>query len=230
VKKVILLIAIHFIVSRAAAQDSVMRKNWLTQSVIEHFLVLRSNKEIKQGLYQAIYRRRIALASGTYTNNKRVGVWHFYDKYGRLVQNFNYEQNSITWEMADDTLTAAHIGYGFDNKITDSDRVTKPMKAGGSYYGYIPYLKLFRLSDDYMGTDLTQFSAVLEILVSPGGRLADFKVHIKSPVDERITTFSTDLIDEEDRLFVPATINHKPVLCRIFVKCRITDEGELDVD
>jgi hypothetical protein len=230
VKKVILLIAIYFFVNRAVAQDSVMRKNRLTQSVIEQFFVLKSNKEIKQGLYQAIYRRRVALASGNYADNKRVGVWHFYDKYGRLVQNFNYEWNSIAWEIADDTLTATHIRYDFDNKITDSDRVTKPMKAGGIYYGYIPYLKLFRLSDDYMGTDLSQFTAVLEILVSPGGRLADFKVHIKSQDDERITTFSTDLIDEDDRLFVPATINHKAVLSRIFVKCRITDEGELDID
>ncbi|MHB8206248.1 hypothetical protein [Mucilaginibacter sp.] len=229
-KKVILLIAIHFVASGAVAQDSVMRKNRLTQSVIEQFWALKSNKEIKQGLYQAIYRRRVALASGNYANNKRIGTWHFYDKYGRLVQNFNYERNSIAWEIADDTLTAMHIGYGFDDKITDSDRVTKPMKVGGSYYGYIPYIKSFRLSDDYMGTDLSQFTAILEILVSPGGRLADFKVHIKSPVDERITTFSTDLINEDDRLFVPATINHKAVLSRIFVKCRITDDGELDID
>jgi len=230
VKKVILLIAIHFFISRALAQDSVMRKNRLTQLVIEQFFVLKSNKEIKQGLYQAIFHRSIALASGNYADNKRVGIWHFYDKYGRLVQNFNYDRNSITWEIADDTLTATHIRYSFDNKFKDSDRVTKPMKAGGIYYGYIPYLKLFRLSNDYMGTDLSQFTAVLEILVSPGGRLADFKVHIKSPDDERITSFSPDLIDEDDKLFVPATINYKPVLCRIFVKCRITDDGELDID
>ena len=229
-KKIILLIVIHFFVSRAVAQDSVMRKNRLTQSVIEQFLVLKSNKEIKQGLYQAIYRRRVALASGNYADNKRIGAWHFYDKHGRLVENFNYETNTITWELPDDSLSAMHIRYGFDNNITDSDRVTKPMKAGGIYYGYIPYLKIFRLSDDYMGTDLSQFTAILEILVSPGGRLADFKVHIKSPVDERITTFSPDLIDEDDRLFVPATINYKPVLCRVFVKCRITDDGELDID
>jgi len=77
VKKVILLIAIYFFVNRAVAQDSVMRKNRLTQSVIEQFFVLKSNKEIKQGLYQAIYRRRVALASGNYADNKRVGVWHF---------------------------------------------------------------------------------------------------------------------------------------------------------
>lgn len=229
-KKVILFIIILIFVDRVEAQDSVMKKNRLTQSVVEQFFVLKSNKEVKQGLYQALYRRRIALASGIYANNKRVGIWHYYDKYGRLAQNFNYEYNSITWELADDSLTSMHIRYGFDVKIADSDRVTKPMKVGGIYYGYLPYLELFKLSDDYAGTDFSQFTATLEILVSPGGRLADFKVHIKSPFDERITTFSTQLIDADDRLFVPATINREPVLSRIFVRCRITDEGELDID
>jgi len=196
---------------------------------MEQFFVLKSNKDIKQGLYQALYRRRIALASGDYANNRRVGLWHFYDKYGRLAQNFDYDHKTITWEMPNDSLTATHIRYGFDTKINDSDRVTKPMKMGGIYYGYLPYLELFKLSDDYQNIDFSQFSAVLEILVSPGGRLADFKVHIQSPVDERITSFSPELIDEDDRLFIPATINHQPVLSRIFVQCRITDEGELDI-
>lgn len=229
-KKTILFIIMPFFVSCAIAQDSVMRKNRLTQTVTEHFFVLKSNKDIKQGLYQALCKRKIALASGDYENNKRVGLWHFYDKYGRLVQNFDYDRKSISWEKRDDTLTAMHIRYAFDTIIKDSDRVTKPLKAGGIYYGYLPYLELFKLSDDYAGTDFSQFSAVLEILVSPGGRLADFKVHIQSAIDERVTTFSTDLIDEDDREFVPATINNKPVISRIFVKCRITDEGELDID
>jgi len=216
-------------VTCAMAQDSILKKNRLTQTIVEQFFVLKNNNEIKQGLYQAMYRRRIALASGDYIDNKRVGLWHFYDRFGRLVQNFNYDRNSITWEIPDDSLTAKHIKYRFDAKIKDSDRVTKPMKMGGIYYGFLPYLELFKLSDDYMGTDFSQFTATLEILVSPGGRLADFKVRIQSEDDERITTFSPDLIDEDDRLFVPATINHQPVLSRIFVRCRITDDGELDI-
>jgi hypothetical protein len=217
-------------VSCAVAQDSVLKKNKLTQTIKEQFFVLKSNEEIKQGLYQALYRRRIALASGNYINNKRVGLWHFYDKYGRLVQNFNYANNSITWEIANDSLTNRHITYDFDTLIKPLDRVTKPMKVGGIYYGYLPYIELFKLSDDYIDSDFTHFVAFLEILVSPGGRLADFKVHIKSPDGERITSFSTDLIDEDNRLFVPATINYQPVLTRIFVKCRITEDGELDID
>jgi hypothetical protein len=230
VRKALLIIIALFLTSNCFAQDTVKRRNRLTQSVVENFYALKTDKTIKQGLYQAIYRGNIALASGLYTNNKRVGLWHFYASNGTLEQNFNYDRNTILFERPDDSVSQLQIRYAFDDKITPIDKVTKPMKVGGRCYGYIPYMKVFRLSDDYIGTDLSQFAAMLEILVSPGGRLADFKVHISSDEDERITTFSTELIDEDDRIFVPATINGKPVLSRIFVRCRITDGGELDVD
>jgi hypothetical protein len=229
-KKIIQISFFILWLNNCFAQDTVKRHNSLTQSVREDYFVLKTNKTIKQGLYQAIYQRNnTAIASGLYKNNIRVGIWHFYDLSGRLVQNFDCDNNSITYEESDSYISERHINYSFDDKITDSAKVTKPMKVGGRCYGYIPYLSVFRLSYDYINTDFTSFSAILEILVSPGGRLADFKIHIRSDNDERITTFSPDLIDEKDKQFVPATINGNPVLCRIFVKCRITDEGELDV-
>jgi len=226
----LLYIIIICLVNNCFSQDTVKRRNRLTQNVLEEYFVLKSDKTIKQGLYQAIYGHDIALASGDYFNNKQVGVWHFYDTNGRLVQNFDYSINAITYEEPDNYISGMHIKYSFDDTVGKQDRVTKPMKIGGRCYGYIPYLLVFRLSDDYVNTDFTRFNAILEILVSPGGRLADFKVHIQGADDsERITSFSPDLIDERDRLFVPATINGKPVLCRIFIKCRITGGGLLDV-
>jgi len=226
----LLFIMIFCFLNNCFSQDTVKRHNRLTQSVMEDYFVLKTDKTIKQGLYQAIYGRNTAIASGAYLNNERVGIWHFYDSYGRPVQNFNYDNNTIIYEEPDSYITQHFIRYKFDDKITDSTKISKPMKIGGRCYGYIPYLSIFRLTDDYANTDFTSFSAVLEILVSPGGRLADFKVHIQSSDDdERITSFSPDLIDEKDRLFVPATINGKPVLCRIFVRCRITSDGQLDI-
>ena len=212
------------------AQDSIRKKNQLTETVSERFFVLKTDKEPKNGLYQAIYRHKTALATGFYSNNKRAGTWHFYDTHGTLVENFNYDRNVLLYERPDDIASETQIRYDFDNKITDSDVVTKPIKPGGRYYGYIPYIKVFRLSDDFIGTDFSLFTAVLELLVSPGGRLADFKVHIRSEDFERTTTFSTELINDEDKIFIPATINRQPVLSRIFVKCRITDNGELDIN
>lgn len=229
-KKTLLLNIIFFYVCNCYAQDTTRQRNRLTASIIENYFVLKTNKEIKQGLYQAVYKRNTPLASGKYVNNKRVGTWHFYDKNGTLIENFDYDRNALMYEKPDDILSETQIQYSFDDSIANSDRVTKPIKPGGRYFGYIPYLKIFKLSDDFADTDTRLFIAVLEILVSPGGRLADLKVHIKSDSFERITTFSTELISEEDKTFIPATLNGKPIMSRIFVKCRLTGNGELDID
>jgi len=230
VRRILFFILLSFFACKCTAQDSTSERNRLTGTIVENFYVLKSNKQIKTGQYTSIYRHNTALASGRYSNNKKVGIWHFYDTRGLLVENFNYSRNALLYERPDDSVSNQQIRYAFDDTIPDSNDVTKPIKPGGRYYGYLPYLKLFKLSDDFIGTDPSLFTAVLEILVSPGGRLADFKVHIKSDDFERITTFSTELIDNEDKVFIPATINGRPVISRIFVKCRITIDGELDID
>ena len=63
-KKFILVNIIVFFVCNCRAQDTVKKKNHLTSSVVETFFVLKTNKEIKQGLYQATYRGGVPLASG----------------------------------------------------------------------------------------------------------------------------------------------------------------------
>lgn len=228
-KKIILFTILLLYLCNGYAQDTVRKKNRLTESVVERFFVLKSDKETKNGLYQAIYKRNIPLASGMYTNNKKTGIWHFFDLSGTLIENFDYSRNRLLYEKPDDIISETQIQYSFDDSIANTDKVTKPIKPGGRYFGYIPYLKIFKLSDDFIDTDPRLFIAVLEILVSPGGRLADFKVHIKSADFERITTFSTELIDDEDKVFIPATLNGRPIMSRIFVKCRLTDDGNLDV-
>jgi hypothetical protein len=204
-------------------------RNRLTETITERLSVKNDSVKTKTGSYLAIYNRNITLASGNYLNNKRVGFWHFFDKTGTVIENFDYDRNALLYEKPDDTLSGQEISYSFDDTIKENDYVTKPIKLGGRYFGYLPYMKLFKLSDDFANIDISLFTAVLEILVSPGGRLADFKVHIQSEDFERITTFSTELIDEEDRIFVPATINHEPVISTVYVKCRITGNGELDI-
>jgi hypothetical protein len=230
VKKTAFIIFILILAGRCFAQETVKKKNKLTSSVTEIFQVLKTNDSIKSGLYQAVYKSKIALASGLYTQNKKTGVWHFYDTQGNLIENFNYDTHSLAYEQPMDSLTNREIIYAFDNKFADTDHVTRPVKPGGRSYGYIPYLRIFQLPQSMADISPAQYIGVLEILVSPGGRLADFKIHIKSAYSEYITTFSPELIDEEDKIFIPATLNRQPIISRIFVKCRLTDSGQLDID
>jgi len=237
VRKYILLTITLFYMGICFAQDTVKsnretveQKKRLTETVTETYKVLKADKKTKEGLYTAVYKRKTALAVGRYVDDKRAGTWHFYDIDGHLVENFDYDNLNLLYEEPMDSLSQTKIVYSFDNKFTDSDRVTRPLKIGGRCFGFIPYLKVYTLSEDLYGINLYTAVAILEVLVSPGGRLADFKVHIRSNGYERITSFSPELIAEDDKVFVPATLNHKPILSRIFIKCRLTNYGELDVD
>lgn len=229
-KKYALLVIIILFAGKAFAQETVKQRDRLTSTVAEDYNVLKNDKQTKQGRYMAVYNRNTALAFGNYTNNQKTGTWRFFDTGGKLTQIFDYNRNRILYEEPIDSINQAKIIYDFDAKFKDTDRITKPIKIGGRCYGYIPYLRFYILPPEFYNTDPGQILAVLEVLVSPGGRLADFKIHIKYQGDEWVTSFSPELIDEEDKIFVPATLNHEPILSRIFIKCSIAYDGRLDVN
>jgi hypothetical protein len=210
------------------AQETIERNNRLTDSVTETFEVLKSNKDIKQGLYRALFKHKTLVATGNYTNDKKTGIWNFYRPNSKLVQRFNYDKNQLVFESGLDTLYDVH--YLLDQKIEDTDTITRPVKTGGVYYGLIPYVSAFQVPFDTFETNTDDFDAVIELLISPLGRLADYKIHIVSDYYKYKQVFSLDvnLFSEEDRQFIPATLNSKPVLSRITIKCFLNSKGKLD--
>jgi hypothetical protein len=223
-----LLLLPLFYLTNCFGQDTVEQKNRLPNNVIERFYVLKSDQKTKQGPYKAFLRRRTLIAMGNYKNNKRTGIWTFYESDGRLVERFNYDNNTFLNEAPLDT--AGDISYLFDAKIKESDRLTRPLKIGGSYYGFLPYVTLFRLPFSVMDVNTNSFKAYIELLISPGGRLADYKVHLASALYEykQIINMDVSLFSEEDRQFLPATLNDEPILSRIIIKCYVTPYGDLD--
>jgi hypothetical protein len=203
-------------------------RNRLSDSVIERFYVLKSDKQIKEGLYQAFFKRRKIIASGNYHTDKKTGTWNFYKPNGRFVQRFNYDKNTLIYESAFDTL--ADVRYLIDKKLKIGDTTTRPVKIGGIYYGFIPYLNAFKLPFDTTDINTDYFDATIELLISPLGRLADYKVHLYSAYYQYNHTFNLDvsLFSEADRSFIPLTINHQPALSRITIECYVTQKGGLD--
>jgi hypothetical protein len=230
VKKIRLHIIILFFTAKVFAQETTAQKNRLTEMVTEVYHVLKTDKQTRQGLYDAFYNRKIPIAMGTYTDNKKAGIWRFYDTRGILIQIFDYDKNKLLYEEPVDSISRMFIRYKFDTKFSADDRVTKPIILGGRVFGFVPYLELYQLSSDLDDIDPRSFDCMLEILVSLLGRLADIKIHIRTGDFTRITTFSPDLINEGDKLFIPATLNGEPIMSRIFLPCRVTYNGGLDVD
>lgn len=208
------------------APETVTQKHRLTDSVVERYSVLKSDKYTRQGLYQAIYQKNYALASGYYTNGNRTGTWHFFDNRGNLVQNFDYNTNQITYEAPEDSTS--NVLYVVDVQLTDSSKVTKPLKVGGRVFGYLPYINLFKLPPDLMNLDQRVSYGIVELLISPLGRLASFKVHVYSGKFEKVFNMSIDVPDPADKIFIPATVNGEAVGCRAVIKCAFRSDGGLE--
>jgi len=209
-------------------QDTVNKRNWLSSSVIERYKVIKGNENTKVGPYKAYYKRRTLVAEGTYTMGQKTGLWNFYDDEGKLMQKYDFDRTEFIYEAPLDTDT--NITYGFDAKITAGNRLIRPLKIGGNYYGYIPYISTFRLPFETEGINVDFINAVVELLVSPGGRLADYKVHLMSKAYNYKQSFNFDLsmIADEDKQFSPATLNRQPILARVFIRCSLNTDGSLD--
>jgi hypothetical protein len=226
-KNYILIFACLFAVAKANGQQETSKKtNRLTDSVKEVYNVLKSNKYIKHGLYQAVYRENIAVATGMYDNDKKVGIWRFFDSDGRLMQTYNYDAHKLNYEAPE--LITSNLRYFADVDIDSTDVVTKPLKVGGRYYGYLPYLQLFKLPNDIWDINRERYTATVELLISPLGRLAYYKVNIIGFDFKRTINMNVHLPNEEDMTFIPAKLNGEPVACRIIIAARITDSGHLD--
>jgi len=221
---VFLLIAFLYSIN-CFAQETVEKRNRLSDSVIERFYVLRSDREMRNGPYKALFRRKTVIASGNYTNGKKTGIWNFYGTDGKLAQTFNYDSNSFSYVARLDT--GSDLQFMFDEKLKKTDTVTRPLKIGEPYYGYIPYVTIFRLPFETFDVNTDLFEATVELLISPMGRLAEYKVHLVSPFYQYDHTINLDvnLFSDEDKTFVPATLNHKPILSRIIIKCSVTNNG-----
>jgi len=229
IKNIVLFIAGFFLATSCPAQALREKTNRLTDSVSEVYHVLKTNKYIKHGLYQALFQHFQPVATGMYENDKKVGTWRFYDPKGKLMQTYDYSTRLARFEAPEDTTS--NLRYLLDKDLKPGDKATKPIKTGGRYFGYLNYLQLFNLPEaykDHPEVELNEVKTTVELLISPGGRLADYKVHINNGAQDNVIKMNTNLPNEEDRMFTPATLNGEPVACRIIIRAYITEKGHLD--
>lgn len=212
----------------ASAQETVVQKNRITNRVTEQVTVLKSDKVTREGPYQAFLDKKHPLAVGRYQNNAKVGVWSFYTPDNSLLQRYNYTTKELIYEGREDTTSFCR--YLVDYPLKEGDKVTKPIRIGDRYYGYVNYLKLFKLPNDVQNTGYGPVLAVVELLVSPGGRLADYAVHLQAMGFDQKYHINLDLLSEEDKTFIPATLNDNPVTCQIIIRCVLQNNGKIDIE
>lgn len=207
-------------------QDNPVKKDRINDNVTEKYHVSPANPEIKDGIYQAFYRHSKLIAQGYYLNGKKRGTWRYYSPQGANLEVYNFDKDSLEYEAFENARS--DFRYFVDRLLTDSDKTQKPYKIGGRYYGYLPYLTTFKMPFQLNWDEAPLFRAQIELLISPLGRLADYSVRVVGPDYDQKFNLSLNFFKEEDKQFSPAKINKKPVICRILINCRVTDDGELD--
>lgn len=228
-KKLLPLLFALLYYAHCFGQEIIEKKNKLNDDVTEKFQVFKDNDKVRNGHYEAIYRRRVPIAQGNYSNNRKTGTWRFYNQKGKLMQVYDYDSRMLKYE-AKEYAASSNFFYAIDKEIADTDRVTKPLKIGGRYYGYLPYLGLYQTPFNPYEYGTNGCVAVVELLISPLGRLAEYKVRTACGLMEYDQTIAMNvsLFKEEDKQFIPATLNGEPVVSRIIIKCRLNADGTLD--
>ncbi len=226
--RTVLFLMVFAVCRTGFAQETMPISRFHPGGIFENYNVLKSNPKIKHGLYQMITRKKTAIVSGRYDNGERTGVWHFYDQGGKVVELYNYTTKQILYEARPDS-TKNFIEYRFDKVVTEKDSITRPVRIGGMYYGYLPYLKLFKIDpgNHYSAAPL---SAYLEILVSPSGQLAECKMVVRLKLtNDVVDTYvaNNELLNPDEKTFVPATINHVPVTSTISIYCKINPDWSI---
>jgi len=227
-KRYLLLLTALLFINHCFAQDTLEIKRKLSGNVTEIFKVLAKDVNTRQGLFRAVYKKDQVVAIGNYENDKKVSLWKFYDPKGTVMQTYDYSTGRLFYEAPEDTTS--HLRYLADKFLKEGDKITKPIKVGGRYYGYLPYLNLFTLPKEYNYVNRNALAAKVELLVSPGGRLADYKVTVidaDSGIDLRTINMNIKLPDPADLVFIPATLNGEPIACRIIIQCVVTNAGHL---
>lgn len=203
------------------AQETVERSRKLTPEVNEKYNVLKNDYNFMQGQYAA-YLKKVLLAAGRYDKNKKVGTWTYFNTQGQLTQRYNYDSRTLTYEAPEDAKTG--IRYIVDDSLKNNPRFTRPVRIGGRYFGYLPYINLVKLPNEFAGLSNIDTRVSMELLVTPLGRLAEFKLRIGSRLVEpgdrdAVFNINLNLLAEEDKVFIPATLNDEPIALRIFIPC-----------
>jgi hypothetical protein len=205
-----LLLFILTFVARAQ-EETVARTSRDRVNITEKFNVLKSDKKTKQGLYQAYYdapySKTTLAASGMYDRGKKVGVWHYYGRDGSIVQHYDFTQNKLLYTIPD-TVTKCT----FDANITATDTLTRPVKIGEGY-GYFDFMVA---RYDGPNKDMQQNGHATYILthnlsVDTNGMLTNYQLIITADNFKQVYNIKSDALFEDDLLFVPATLNHKPI-------------------
>jgi hypothetical protein len=228
-KKILLLLLLCYLSGFCCAQDTVKaighelveRTNDPSPNIHEKFTVLKVDKKIKHGLFQAFLDNKTLVASGRYDHGVKVGVWRYCDTRGIMEQAFNYTSKKMLYAKMPDT---AFVQFNFESKINGTDTLTYPVKIGGGFYGYnhIIFTMPNQFWKDRSANALAQCKTTYVLNIGADGEITKAIFLVEADKFRHIYEIQLSQLSNEDKLFVPATQNGKLIPAVGYVKVPMT--------
>jgi hypothetical protein len=198
----------------ALSQDHQTNKKTLSRHLREVYTVVKTSWKVKDGPYAVINDARLTVVKGAYTNGKKSGIWSYYDNNGKLVQEYDFDHDSLLSQVRDPS-SVVHDDFQIPQGVQDSSKLQPPYKIGGSEYGF--YL-LYDERDipETVKSASGRANMTYVLTIDEKGRLESYALifggeHFSDIVERRsIKGLSAEALE-----FSAATVDGKPVRSKI---------------
>jgi hypothetical protein len=196
------------------AQDHQTNKKTLSRHLREVYDVLKTDWKTKDGSYAVINDDGQTIVRGAYTKGRKSGVWSYFDYNGRLVQRFDFSDDSLVYQDRD-SLSVVHNDFQIPGIVDDSAKVGAPYKIGGPEYGfYLLYDERDIPAEVRSATSTAQMTFILTI--SEKGALEAYRIVFSGGGFNDITIpRSVKGLPREACEFAAATLDGHPVRSQI---------------
>lgn len=134
-RQLLLAVTLSVALQSAFGQDHQTNKKTLSRHLREVYDVLKSNWRIKDGKYTVVNDAGQVVVKGAYSNGKKSGIWSYYDNDGKLVQQYDFSDDSLL--LSDnDSLSIVRTDFRIPQGIDDTSKLQPPYKIGGPEYGF----------------------------------------------------------------------------------------------
>jgi len=198
----------------ASAQDHQTNKKTLSRHLREVFDVKKSDWKVKDGAYAVINDANFPVVKGAYVSGKKSGVWSYYDNDGKLVQQYDFDHDSLLMQTTDPS-SVVHSDFQIPQGFEDSTRVRQPYKIGGAEYGF--YL-LFDERDipQTMKNNSGNAEMTYVLTIDEKGKLESYMILFAAQsVDDVVVRRTIKGLSPEALEYACATVDGKPVRSKI---------------
>jgi len=134
-RQLLLTAALSIAFCNAFSQDHQTNKKTLSRHLREVYDVLKSDWKIKDGKYTVVNDQDLPVVKGWYAKGRKTGIWTYYDNDGKLVQQYDFSNDSLLLEDKD-SLSAVHADFQIPAGVDDNSKLQPPYKIGGAEYGF----------------------------------------------------------------------------------------------